>query len=56
MSKFHPLKVAEVVRETRDAVALTFAVPPALEEAFRFVQGQHLTLRADVAGEDLRRS
>ena len=56
MSKFHPLRVAEVVRETRDAVALTFAVPPALEDAFRFVQGQHLTLRADVAGEDLRRS
>ena len=56
MSKFHPLTVAEVVRETRDAVALTFTVPAGLEEAFRFVQGQHLTLRADVAGEDLRRS
>ena len=56
MSKFHQLTVAEVAPETRDAVALTFAVPPALEEAFRFVQGQHLTLRANVAGEDLRRS
>jgi ring-1,2-phenylacetyl-CoA epoxidase subunit PaaE len=56
LSKFHPLTVAGVARETRDAVALTFAIPPALEEAFRFVQGQHLTLRADVAGEDLRRS
>ncbi|HEY2968399.1 MAG TPA: 1,2-phenylacetyl-CoA epoxidase subunit PaaE [Casimicrobiaceae bacterium] len=56
MSKFHPLKVAHVARETRDAVALTFDVPPALKEAFNFVQGQHLTLRADIAGEDLRRS
>ncbi|TMH23251.1 MAG: 2Fe-2S iron-sulfur cluster binding domain-containing protein [Betaproteobacteria bacterium] len=56
MSKFHPLKVAHVARETRDAVALTFEVPPALKEAFNFVQGQHLTLRADIAGEDLRRS
>jgi len=56
LSKFHPLKVAHVARETRDAVALTFEVPPALKEAFNFVQGQHLTLRADIAGEDLRRS
>ena len=56
MSKFHPLEVASVARETRDAVALRFAVPPPLAEAFRFVQGQHLTLRADIAGEDLRRS
>ena len=30
MSKFHPLKLAAVERETRDAVALTFAVPPEL--------------------------
>lgn len=50
------LKVAHVARETRDAVALTFEVPHELEEAFRFVQGQHLTLRADIGGEDLRRS
>ncbi len=56
MSRFHPLTIAHVARETRDAVAITFDVPPSLKEAFRFVQGQHLTLRADVGGEDLRRS
>ena len=56
MSKFHPLKVATVARETRDAIVLTFDVPPALRESFRFVQGQHLTLRADIGGEDVRRS
>jgi len=44
------------VRETRDAVAVTFAVPPALREQFRFEQGQHLTLRADIDGQDVRRS
>ena len=32
MSKFHPLSVARVDRETRDAVAITFAVPHALRE------------------------
>jgi ring-1,2-phenylacetyl-CoA epoxidase subunit PaaE len=56
VSKFHPLKVASVRRETRDAIALTFDVPAALRDAFRFVQGQHLTLRADIDGEDVRRS
>jgi ring-1,2-phenylacetyl-CoA epoxidase subunit PaaE len=56
VSKFHPLTIAHVARETRDAVAITFDVPPSLKEAFRFVQGQHLTLRADVGGDDLRRS
>ena len=56
MSKFHPLRIAHIARETRDAVALTFDVPPALAQTFRFVQGQHLTLRADIANDDLRRS
>ena len=56
MSKFHRLPVAKVERETRDAVAITFAVPDALAEPFRFAAGQHLTLRADIGGEDVRRS
>lgn len=56
MSKFHALTVAKVDRETRDTIAVTFAVPAGLEESFRFTQGQHLTLRADIAGDDVRRS
>jgi ring-1,2-phenylacetyl-CoA epoxidase subunit PaaE len=56
MSKFHPLQVKSVERETRDAVAITFAVPEALRSQYRFEQGQHLTLRAVVGGEDVRRS
>src|SRR5450755_4779884 len=56
MSKFHPLTIAAVARETRDAVTVTFDVPSRLDDAFRFVQGQHLTLRADIGGEDVRRS
>ena len=56
MSKFHRLAVASIEPETRDAVAITFAVPEALREQFRYAQGQHLTLRADIGGEDMRRS
>jgi len=56
MSKFHRLPVAKVERETRDAVAITFTVPDSLAEPFRFAAGQHLTLRTDIGGEDVRRS
>jgi len=56
LSKFHRLEVTKVERETRDAVAITFAVPPALAESFRFAAGQHLTVRADIGGRDVRRS
>jgi len=56
MSKFHPLKLAAVERETRDAIALTFDVPPALAPQFRFDAGQHLTVRAKIDGQDVRRS
>jgi ring-1,2-phenylacetyl-CoA epoxidase subunit PaaE len=56
MSKFHSLHIARVERETRDAVAVTFAVPPALAEMFRYEPGQHVTVRADIGGQDVRRS
>lgn len=54
--KFHRLAVRDVKRETADAVSIAFAVPTELAEAYRFVPGQYLTLRATVDGEDMRRS
>ena len=56
MSKFYPLTVANVKHETRDAIAVTFDVPSQMRDAFRYRQGQHLTLRALIDGEDVRRS
>jgi ring-1,2-phenylacetyl-CoA epoxidase subunit PaaE len=56
MSKFYPLTVAQVRQETRDTIVASFMVPPGLRERFEFTQGQHLTLRAQINGEDLRRS
>jgi len=53
---FHKLKIAEVRRETADAVSIRFEIPESLKETFRFKAGQHLTLRADLDGEDLRRN
>lgn len=56
MAKFYPLTVANVQKETRDAVVVTLAVPPDLAETFRFKQGQYLTFRAHIDGEEVRRS
>jgi ring-1,2-phenylacetyl-CoA epoxidase subunit PaaE len=56
VSKFHALPVTSVERETRDAIAVTFDVPESLRDLFRFEPGQHLTLRTDIDGEDIRRS
>jgi len=56
MSTFHPLTVAKVKHETRDAIAVTFDVPPQLKETFQYRQGQHLTLRATIGGQEVRRS
>lgn len=54
--KFHPLKVREVRKETRDAVVVEFDVPESLRDEFAFTQGQYLTVRADVGGRPERRS
>jgi ring-1,2-phenylacetyl-CoA epoxidase subunit PaaE len=53
---FHTLTLAEVNRETADAVSLRFSVPDNLSDAFAFRPGQHLTLRANIDGEDVRRN
>jgi len=44
------LPIARVDREARDAIAVTFDVPRALREQFRFAAGQHLTIRAESGG------
>ena len=56
MTVFHSLKIKDVVRETKDAVSISFEVPEALKDAYRFTQGQHLTLKELLDGEALRRS
>ncbi len=53
---FHPLRVVEVAPETDDAVSVTFDVPAELSDVFRYLPGQHVTIRALIDGEDVRRS
>lgn len=54
--RFHRLRVADLRRETPDAVSVAFEVPPHLREDYRFAAGQYLTLRTTLEGEEVRRS
>jgi ring-1,2-phenylacetyl-CoA epoxidase subunit PaaE len=56
MAKFHSLKVKEVRRETAEAVSVSFDVPAQLMADYQFKQGQYLTLKLKVGGEEIRRS
>lgn len=54
--EFHPLTIADVRPETEESVSITFDVPADLRERFTHLPGQHLVVRADIEGEDVRRS
>jgi ring-1,2-phenylacetyl-CoA epoxidase subunit PaaE len=53
---FHTLKIKEVRKETTDCVSILFDIPEHLTPNFTFKQGQYLTLKANVEGEEIRRS
>jgi ring-1,2-phenylacetyl-CoA epoxidase subunit PaaE len=53
---FYPLRVAQIVPETAEASSIRFEVPADLRDTFAFKAGQHLTLKAMIDGEDVRRT
>jgi ring-1,2-phenylacetyl-CoA epoxidase subunit PaaE len=56
MAKFFPLVVADIYKDTDDCSVVTFEVPSDIQSEFQFKQGQHLTLRAQIGNQDVRRS
>ncbi|WP_299147552.1 1,2-phenylacetyl-CoA epoxidase subunit PaaE [uncultured Dokdonia sp.] len=56
MALFHSLRVKDIYKETTDCSVVTFDVPVDLYQDFSFNAGQHLTLKAIINGEDVRRS
>src|SRR6202795_189071 len=54
--RFHRRAVNDLRRESADAVSLTFAIPNALADDYRFAPGQYLTVRTTMDGEEVRRS
>src|SRR4028119_1139059 len=55
-TRLYSLTIADVIPETAEAKSIRFDVPEELRPAFSFKPGQHLTLKADIAGEDVRRN
>ncbi|MDX1720594.1 MAG: ferredoxin--NADP reductase [Salegentibacter mishustinae] len=56
MSTFFPLEIKEVIRETPQAVSLSFNIPENLKEEFKFDAGQYITIKAKLGDEELRRA
>jgi ring-1,2-phenylacetyl-CoA epoxidase subunit PaaE len=56
MKKFQKLVVADVQRETEDAVSIAFDLTAAQVEQFQFIPGQYLSFKAIIGGEEVRRS
>lgn len=56
MAHFHSLKIKDLKKETNDAVTISFDIPEKLKEEFHFKPGQHLTIRMDMNGNEIRRS
>lgn len=53
---FHTLTVSDVRQETEDCVSVAFDIPGDLKPAFSFTQGQNITIRKQLNGEELRRN
>ena len=54
--RFHSLKIKELIKETSDCTSIAFELTDELQDTFQYKQGQYLTLRTDINGEDVRRS
>ncbi len=54
--QFYPLAVKDLHKETENAIVVTLDVPAELTDTFVFTQGQYLTLKQSIDGEDVRRS
>ncbi|MFW9197418.1 1,2-phenylacetyl-CoA epoxidase subunit PaaE [Corynebacterium striatum] len=53
---FNSLVVSEVRKLTEDSVEVSFAVPAELQADYDYIPGQYVALRADIDGQEIRRS
>ena len=53
---FHKLTIRDIKTETQDCVSIAFAVPEDLQTEFIFEQGQNITVKKEIDGEEIRRS
>lgn len=56
MTHFEKLTVKDIRRETADCVSIAFNIPTELQNHFRFIQGQYITLKTVIDEAEIRRS
>lgn len=56
MSHFHKVKIKDIQRETDACVSIALDIPAELKDEFVYKQGQYITLRMNIDGEEVRRS
>ena len=56
MNDFYTIEIAEVRKETKDCTVITFDIPAELKQIFSYKQGQYLTIKIVIDGEEIRRS
>ncbi|MFK7757020.1 MAG: 1,2-phenylacetyl-CoA epoxidase subunit PaaE [Flavobacteriales bacterium] len=55
-SRFHEITVKDIHKTTPDCSVVSFQIPDNLKNEFSFTQGQYLTLKAQINGENVQRS
>ena len=55
-TNFYKLTVNGITQETNDTVSISLEVPAELKATFAYKQGQYLTLRFDIKGNEVRRA
>ena len=53
---FYPLRIKKINKETDQCVSVEFEIPESLSNSFQFKQGQSLTMRTTLSGEEVRRT
>ena len=53
---FDTLKIEKIVKETEDTISIYFEIPSGLSYRYSFKAGQYLTIKAEIEGEEVRRS
>jgi len=55
-NKFYPIKVKSIEKTTADCSIISLDMPADLNPTFKYKQGQYLTFKKEINGEDIRRS
>ena len=56
MANFYPVKVSNINKETHDSVSISFDIGTQHLKEFNFTPGQYIVIKANINGDDCRRS